>query len=428
MRRYIFSAILLFCLTFLSYSVCAAAPPSLVKIGLTWGQTEIKLTLNEQDLICDLSGTEPITLATPADGRSVFALSGDQIVLNGAPAGKGPLRIVPAATFLAWNTRTYRGEFLILASKGRLTLINQIPLEDYLRGVLPKEVSPKWPTAALKAQAIAARTYTVATLGKHKEEGFDLCATTHCQMYIGATGEDPAIDTAVLETAGEVIVCDGKVINAIYHSSGGGYTEDPVNVWGFSVSYLKPVPDWDQNSPHYQWERSVDWSALQAAAARNYPQIGALQRVTPAVLGETGRVFKVGLQGDSGEIIITGEQFRNMAGLPSSNMQLALVYGPEPLVTLWWLKNSVYPDAFVESAIPGSPVETIDPSWDTPDPWAWLQDKQPLRIIVKGNGWGHRVGLSQWGAKGMAEAGFNEKQILEYYYRGVSIIKIEDLQ
>jgi stage II sporulation protein D len=427
MRKYICSGILLFSLTVLSFNVCAA-PSSLIKIGLIWGQTEIKLTLNDQDRIYDLSGPGPVALATPGDGQSVFAFSGDEITLNGAPAGKGPLRIVPAATFLTWNTRIYRGEFLIFAREGRLTLINQIQLEDYLRGVLPKEVSPKWPMAALKAQAIAARTYTIATLGKHKEEGFDLCTTIHCQVYGGAAGEDPATDTAVLETAGEIVVCDGKVINAIYHSSSGGYTEDPVNVWGCAVSYLKPVPDWDQNSPHYQWVRSLEWSVLQAATERNYPQIGALQRVTPATLGANGRVYKVALKGECGEMIITGEQFRNLTGLPSSNMQWSLVYGPEPLITLWWLKDSVYPEALVESAIPGSPFEAISPPWDSPDPWAWLQDKQPFRLIVKGNGWGHRVGLSQWGAKGMAEAGFNEEQILEYYYQGVSIIKIEDLQ
>jgi stage II sporulation protein D len=427
MRKCVFFCIILLSLTLMSFNACAA-PPSLINRGLAWGQAFVKLILNVNDRIFDLSGPVPLAIATPVDSHAVFAISDDQITLNGAPVGKGPVKIVPADAFLSWNDRTFRGDFLILWMRGKLTLVNQIAMEDYLRGVLPKEVPTKWPMAALKAQAIAARTYTIANLGKHNADGFDLCSNTHCHMYGGATGEDPATDTAVLETAGEILECNGKVINAMYHSSSGGYTEDPIYIWGVAESYLKPVPDWDQNSPHYQWVRSVEWPALQAAAARVYPQIGGLQRVAPATLGENGRVYRVGLKGDSGEITITGEQFRNLAGLPSSNMQLSVIYGPEPLITLWWLKNTTYPDAFVESAITGSPVEEINPPWDTPDPWAWLQDKQPLRVIVKGNGWGHRVGLSQWGAKGMADAGFNEKQILEYYYHGVSIIKIEDLK
>lgn len=407
-----------------------AQTPNLVKIGLVWGQTEIQLTLGESDQLLDLSGSQPQLIKTQPNVNQVISVSGSLIAINGKPVGKGPLRIVPGNTFLTWNNQNYRYELWIVLIKGKLTLFNQLPLEEYLRGVVPKEVPATWPMASLKAQAIAARTYTLASLGRHAEDGFDLCSTTHCHVYGGASAEKPTTDQAVAETAGKIIVYKGKIINAIYHSTSGGYTADPEKVWGMTEEYLKPVPDWDQSSPYSLWYRSIEWSELQAAVARNYPQIGRLKQILPAAWGPQERIIKVCLKGDKGEVILTGEQFRFMAGLPSSYIHLAVVYGPQPLVTLWWLRDCAFPEAFVSlNALPGSPSEEpVSPPWDLPDPWAWLQDKTPLRIIVRGSGWGHRIGLSQWGAKGMAEAGYDENQILTYYYQGVSIIDAKDLQ
>jgi stage II sporulation protein D len=407
--------------------------PQLIRIGLAWGQAEIRLSLTATDRISKNYeiGAAPVTFA--AEIPVVFTASGDNIFLNGVSLGSGPVGIAPGNTFLTWNGRKYRGEFLISLHNGKLSLVDRLPLEEYLRGVLPKEVIPQWPLAALKAQAIAARTYTLANLGKHQADGFDLCNTVDCQVYEGASCETPTTDLAVAETAGKVLAYQGKLIYAFYHSCSGGSTQDVETMWSykpdfFKADYLKAAPDWDQNSPKVEWYRSVEWGDLQLAVTRNYPQVGRLTRIAPAAMTKKGKVLKVRLTGTDGDVVLSGEQFRFLVNLNSSNLQMAVIYGPEPSVTLWWVKNSLYPDVYLANYdIPGLVAEAIVPPWDTPDPWQWLQDKTPLRVVVRGSGWGHRVGMSQWGAKGMADAGFNEIQILKHYYQNASIVKAEEL-
>jgi stage II sporulation protein D len=407
-----------------------AQTQQLVKVGLVWGQAEVRLVLTAADQVWQNYEDKAEPAPFSPDIPLMFTPSGSDILLNGVSLGPNPVGITPGNTFLTWNGRKYRGELLVSLHNGKLSLVNRLPVEDYLRGVLPKEVIPEWPMAALKAQAIAARTYTLANLGRHAADGFDLCTTVHCQVSEGASCETPTTDQAVAETAGKVLVYQGQLIKAFYHSCSGGYTMDAEDVWGaqYQAEYLQAVVDWDQNSPKFEWYRSVEWNELQVAVARKYPQLDRLIRVTPAALDAKGRVLKVRLTGNGGEVVLAGEEFRFLANLNSSNMQMAVVYGPEPLVTLWWVKNNLYPDVYLANyQIPGLTGEAIVPPWDAPNPWEWLQDKTPLRVIVRGSGWGHRIGLSQWGAKGMADAGYNEIQILKHYYRDVSIINVEEL-
>ncbi|MGD9155828.1 MAG: SpoIID/LytB domain-containing protein [Bacillota bacterium] len=429
MRKYLLTGLVLLTLTF-TPAPGRAETAQLVRVGLTWGQSRLQIPLNSTDTVYQNGKLQSILGPYATETPVVFTAAGDKLYLNGVCLGNNPVRLVPGATFLTWNGRKYRGEFWVSARQGKLTLVNRLPLEEYLRGVLPKEVVPEWPMAALKAQAIAARTYTLANLGKHAAEGFDLCTTVHCQVSEGASCETPTTDRAVAETAGKVLVYRGKLINAYYHASSGGATMDADDIWGpqAKADYLKGVPDWDQNSPRGEWYRSVEWSDLQAAVARSYPQLGRLIRITPAALSAKGLVLKVRLVGSGGETVIAGEEFRFLVNLYSSNIQMAVVYGPEPTITLWWVKNNPYPDVFIaNNTIPGLVAEAIVPPWDTPDPWQWLQDKTPLRVVLRGSGWGHRIGMSQWGAKGMADAGYNEVQILKHYYRGSAIVDVKDL-
>jgi stage II sporulation protein D len=436
MRKYLYLGLL--SLMFTTPLVWAQTASQLVRIGLTWGQDAVKLELTATDRVYQNYEVSAAPVQFAAEAPLVFTVSNQNILLNGASLGSNLVGIVPGDTFLTWEGRKYRGEFLISLRNGELSLVNRLPLEDYIREVLPKEVSPQWPPAALKAQAIAARTYTLAGLGKHETDGFDLCTTVDCQVSGGASCETPTTDQAVSETAGKVLAYQGKLINAFYHACSGGSTEDVEKMWGYKANtkqmenykadYLKAAPDWDQNAPKFEWYRTLEWNDLQGVVARKYPQLGRLTRIAPATMSSQGKVQKVRLTGTGGEVVLEGEQFRFLVNLNSSNIQMAVIYGPEPLVTLWWVKNSLYPDVYLAgSGIPGLAAEAIVPPWDTPDPWEWLQDKIPLRVVIRGGGWGHRVGMSQWGAKGMADAGYNEIQILQHYYKNVSIVKVEEL-
>jgi len=185
------------------------------------------------------------------------------VVSEGSGVGKGGFRVVQsgkemhvAGRWLALQAAgddgirldngRYRGRVLVyLNDRGTLNLINELSLEDYLRGVVPNEMGPKVYNQldALKAQAVAARTYTVRTLGEFADEGYDICATPRCQVYRGMDGEDPLSDQAIRETAGEVLVYGGEAIDALYSSTCGGHTEDVAVMFPLKVApYLRGVP------------------------------------------------------------------------------------------------------------------------------------------------------------------------------------------
>lgn len=157
------------------------------------------------------------------------------------PAG-GRVRIEPAAALLEIDTRSYRGALEIFGNSRRtLTVVNELPLETYLRGVVPNELNPAafGQIEALKAQAVAARTYIQRNLGQYANEGYDICATDACQVYFGALTEDPLATQAVADTRGVVATYEGKPINALYSSTCGGRTEDAGNIFGEKVPYLE---------------------------------------------------------------------------------------------------------------------------------------------------------------------------------------------
>ncbi len=404
--------------------------PSILDIGLATGQTEVSLILDGTETIMDLSQSPPVTLFNPGD-QEIISCAGDILCLNDIPIGTGPLLIIPGESVLSWNSKGYRGTFVLVVQNEKINLLNRLHIEEYLQGVVPKEVIAGWPMAALKTQAIAARTYTLASLGRHQNNLFNLCPTDHCQVYGGVSAEQPGTNQAVSETAGQVLAYKGKIIDAFYHASSGGYTEDAANIWKSAVSYLKPVMDWDQNSPYTNWTRSFNWTDLQVLTQKTYPRIGRLKQLLPVAFGKDSKVLRLILKGDLGEVSITGSQFRSLTGIPSPNIKLALIYGPDPYITLWWSnpKTFPYPEALMaRNDIPGLIAEIFNPPWDQPDPWAWLQDKEPFKLVIHGAGWGHSVGLSQWGAKGMADAGFNERQILTHYYPGAQITTIDKLK
>jgi peptidoglycan hydrolase-like amidase len=151
------------------------------------------------------------------------------------------VRIDPPASPLEIENRAYRGTLDVFGnSRHTLTIVNELPLEDYLRGVVPNELSPTafGQIEALKAQAVAARTYIERNLGQYKNEGYDICATDVCQVYFGSLTEDPLATQAVVETRGIVATYDGKPINALYSSTCGGRTEDAEKIFNEKIPYL----------------------------------------------------------------------------------------------------------------------------------------------------------------------------------------------
>jgi peptidoglycan hydrolase-like amidase len=247
MRHSILAALMLLGVT--------AQPPAepLVRIGLNQNATSVTIR-SAAEFSVEGHATRSATFATalaldpaaPAAAlkkadlqyRVTVELDGDTLLV--LPPG-GRVRVAPPGALLEIDTRAYRGALEVSGNaRHTLTVINELPMEDYLRGVVPNELSPTTfgQIEALKAQAVAARTYIQRNLGQYRNEGYDVCATDTCQVYFGARTEDPLATQAVMDTRGVVATYDGAPINALYSSTCGGRTEDAQNIFQEKVPYL----------------------------------------------------------------------------------------------------------------------------------------------------------------------------------------------
>ncbi|MBP2640822.1 MAG: SpoIID/LytB domain protein [Firmicutes bacterium] len=311
--------------------------------------------------------------------------------------------------FIEVNGRNYRGDVELHQTKKNagITVINILPVELYLYGILPQEISPEWPLEAIKAQAVAARTYALYNQKKHGEDGFDICSTSDCQVYGGMDSETSRTNKAVDETNGVTIMYQEKLIPAFFHSSAGGFTENSENVWGAYLPYLRGVEDRDQFSPYYKWERRFAPADLIRDCAPYIDKIGRLKAIELSALtaapvtrndrGVSGRVKTLRLIGDKGSIQVPGNTIRTLLNLPSTLFDVKMMSAAH-------LKDK---SLEITHRITGAAGETV---------------------LFMGYGWGHGVGLSQWGAKSMAEqAPKNDaayyKEILRHYYTGVDVRK-----
>lgn len=226
------------------------------------GRKEVRVLLAEGRRAVTISSTLPFT-AVDANG-TVTKLPAGPVTLRSdleLPTDAGPGRVgvvaplvvrPPKKALLALDGRLYRGKLELVAQGGFLRVVNVVALESYLQGVVAGEVPYSWPAEALKAQAVAARSYALANLVKGKP--FDLYSDVRSQVYLGVAGEKPSTTKAVADTAGEVVLYGGKVATTYYFSTSGGRTASAADVFGFSVPYLVSRPDpWDKASPHHSW-------------------------------------------------------------------------------------------------------------------------------------------------------------------------------
>ncbi len=289
-----------------------------------------------------------------------------------------PLFIKSSGLALALDDTCYRGFFKIGIAEGRLWVVNYVDIEAYLYGVVPKEMPCHWPDQALMAQAVAARTYALNIKQKRRDEAYDVKATTASQVYGGLMAERDATRRAVDKTRGQVLTYQGSLIVAYYHANSGGYTECPENVWGADVPYLKAHPDrYSTGAPGSRWRYFLPYEE----GGRRLRDYGIdpvdIKKVEFGAKTESGRVREIIIDsGDGRAQRISGNNFRLAIG------------GTK-------LKSTCFKPQFKKEG-----------------------------ILFKGSGYGHGVGMSQWGARRMALEGHDYKHILHQYYKGVKIASV----
>jgi stage II sporulation protein D len=416
----------------------AAVP--VIRVGLWSNQVNVMLSADSDFNIIDTESTEVIGQFRSKEKVTV-SVKDDQITVNGRTVGAQGLSIVPTGggpNFIEVNRRHYRGTVAIHRTHGKtgLTVVNTLPLEEYLYGVIPREISPAWPVEAVKAQAVAARTYALYSMNKYREDGYDVNTSTDCQVYGGRDNEDAKSNRAVDDTFGQVIIYQGKIIPAFFHASGGGYTESNENVWGGNQPFLRGVVDYDENSPHYRWEKQILPKDIDAALLSAGYNIGHLQAIELSPLGKppvnspdrgvSGRVKTLSLVGTTGNVQISGSKLRTILGLNSTLFDIKIILQTEKSF-----------EVEVTDSYGDRDVKIVDMNLPPVSPKPLATDKGTIRrlsgrpneiIVISGFGWGHGLGMSQWGAKAMAEkapAGDTAyfKEILKHYYTGVDIHK-----
>ncbi len=280
-------------------------------------------------------------------------------------------------SFIYIDGRPYRGTIEVIGTAKGLQVINELYLEDYLVGLINNEISSSWPLEVVKAQAVIARTYALFQKEKRSGELFHLSATVIDQVYKGSATEDNAALRAVRDTSGEVLTYKGEIALALYHSNAGGKTESAANVWGKDYTYLRSVKSpYDSKAHNFEWSYAIGAEALERSLRAANLDIEKIKGIRIRKRSRSKRVISLEIIGRGGSVKLTGERLRAILG-----------YGN--------IKSTLF-----------------------------RVRKRRSNFVFTGKGSGHGVGLSQWGAKGMAGAGRKYKGILSYYYPGTRLQKV----
>jgi stage II sporulation protein D len=372
MRRVTTVFFLFFFLFFLNIQVISADTGDLtVRVLVAENQKTLKIRIKgayRLTLIPSLQvvkkGTNlDVTVLPTAQGLSI---DGMQWVTRG-------VRIDPAEERdLFVNKLQFRGSMDILKSQTGVGLdaINRLEIESYLYGVLHREVAAWWPLEALKAQAIAARTYAVYEIQVSKKAEYDVKNTTSSQVYGGSGSERYRTNKAVDETSGQILTFDKKVFPAYFHATCGGITAGSKELWNIDVPPLagRKYCGFCRFSPHFTWSAKVPLAEIEDKLNKNGRPIGQVIDLKPITQTPSKRVGSLKITGTSGEAVLAAKDFRVWIG------------GER-------MRSTAY---------------SIEIQDDT--------------AIFKGHGWGHGVGLCQWGALGQALLGRNHHEILNFYY------------
>ena len=337
-----------------------------LRVAIKKNAQNVKVGSSTSAIVKDQTGRK-IGELSPMAAISAQSRSG-QITLERLQAGE--ITIEPTEDGYVWiGDRWYRGKVQLVNQGNRLTAINHVDLEHYLYSVVGAEAVSSWPIEALKAQAVAARSYALYKRKTKKNSLYDLDTTQSTQVYKGLDTEYLTTHEAVNSTAGQIMTYNGNVILAAFHSSSGGHTENVEDIWTSPLPYLRGVIDYDHQSPVFEWNKTFSINQI----ANLVGGVGKVKTIIPEKTTPQGRVVTMKVIGDRGIQKISGKELRKILDLRS---------------TLFRITTK------------GSQVQ------------------------VYGRGFGHGLGLSQWGAYYLAKQGINYHQILVHYYQNTTLSQL----
>lgn len=375
-----------------------------VRIALAQRQGQVRLTADGPWRIYAADGQTDVALT---QAREAWVLERDGASVSARRADSRPvshrgsaLVVRPMETdgTIGFNGRRWRGELVVSATEGGLLVVNRLPMDAYVKGVVPLEIGTSAPgdVAAVEAQAVAARSYAIMHL-QGPSRPFDMVATVGDQVYGGASAETVVGNDAVDRTAGLVLLYDGRAVNAPYHAACGGTTAEPQDVWRTgSEPYLRRVSDQVPGStgfycdaaPRHRWTRTFTGEQLRDAVARYVRRLpggggtGAVRDVRVMSVTPAGRVATLAVETEGRSLVLRGGEMRELLRAPSGEL--------------------LYSTYFSVDVLPSGRGAV-------------------QQLVVRGGGNGHGIGMCQWGAIGRARAGQDFRTILRTYYPGTTV-------
>ena len=339
--------------------------------------------------------------------------------------------------------KRYSGKLNLYILDSEILVINILGIEKYLSSVVGSEMPAKWPLEALKAQAIASRTYALKQKGNSL---YDIDSTNKNQVYSGLEARTYKTTRAVKSTRSLVLTYKNKLINALFHSSSGGMTENSQDVWKNEYPYLSSVKDFDKNNPKLRWQKKFSNEELKSL----FPKIGGIKKIEILNITNTGRVKNVKLLGYYGSDQMSGVDIRKRMNLKSNFVRFKFIedneiesnnnnskllttnkFEDEPLSYFVKPGDSLNDIAYKYNvnvyeiidlnSIKDSSLIKINQKLLIPRNSSNTSSTIEKILVVSGSGSGHGVGMSQWGAKYMASKGQKAERILKHFYKGVRI-------
>jgi stage II sporulation protein D len=435
------------------YQVEAASKRDYLKIGLKVGSNCVSTATLKSDqgfLLGTIDGRRfeegmPLPayneIAISSENGNIVVRDMDGVLLSADMGSSGC--IMPAdyedEGILYYDGTPYRGGIQFLAkSNNSMAVINVIRLEHYVYGVLNSELGYTNPKEALKAQAVVARSYAEQNLGKHSADGFDLCTSTHCQVYKGYSGEYDATNKATDETEGELLLYDGEPVSAFYFKNSGGYTQNSEDVWSGKLPYLRAVKD--EYSPSYPWSTSLSFEIIKTKLESAGFSPGTIESVSINGYNNTGAVSELKIVGSGATVYLKKENIRNVLGatIVKSNM-FTLGKGSSSGAGngTWNISNGLKGSESSANA----KLYVIGDSGKAKkiDADGLYGSNGQVTIVLgsrssessqtvttgtvefNGYGYGHGVGMPQDSAVEMAKQGFDYKEILEYFFADIEV-------
>jgi stage II sporulation protein D (peptidoglycan lytic transglycosylase) len=367
----------------------------LVLLGVTpaRGAEPIRVQVGDGLRAVEVAAPDLVTVLDAGTRRALFGIPGGRPIRVMATAGGGMeatwgvggtverrrlamagVRFETRRVGLRVGTRDYGGALEVWRNDG-LLLVNELPLEEYIAGTVRAEAPERWPADALRALAVVARTFAVFHQQKNAGRPYHLVAGNQHQNFAGRIAEDSPAWDAARSTTGQVLTWQGIVFPAFYHSDSGGYTEPPQSI--FSGEGIPPLPgvrdEFSTDSPNYSWATTLALSVVGERLRQGGVEVGDVRGINVLERSVSLRVVRLAVEHTRGTTILKGTDFRRLVGYDV-------------------LKSTLFVPVVVDGA-----------------------------VRFEGRGWGHGAGLSQFGAKGMAERGYAYPQILAYFYPGSAL-------